>query len=332
MLVWMLELDRWLATREMGASADPRQIGPMPTAVAASLVLMVVFAFQPSIVLLRQIPHTVARHLIAREGMVWDGVWPQTMSVSQTVMDAHRGPLGEPPQVWSTYAGLLEARTGQFHPDVDYIIHALGPDNRRAYVDRFRASRPALVQTVLPSYSQYETWIEQTSWDFYADLLRNYRTVAATPWSIFWERLPRENPGPVQYWRSGALAGPETIDVPLPALSGPRAANVLIELEITYTTHNPGGFLPVVGGLPRYLVQIEGAATRGPVTLAPYARSSRFPVIGVEGGTLRLSFWTFSLLPGARFRVESVRASLVPVLPSMQAWVENLSLAERRAR
>ena len=75
--------------------------------------------------------------VIERKGAVYAGIWPETIVGGQAILDAHRHPDGTPPTLWSTYAGLLEARNGLFHPSFDYIIHALGPANRAKYVEDF---------------------------------------------------------------------------------------------------------------------------------------------------------------------------------------------------
>ncbi len=53
--------------------------------------------------------------------------------------------------VWSTYSTMLESSEAMFHPSFDYIIHALGPQNRRAVsAPTFTSSHPDIVQTVKP--------------------------------------------------------------------------------------------------------------------------------------------------------------------------------------
>ena len=88
----------------------------------------------------------VRDHIFGRVGAVYMGIWPETIVSGQAVLDARRDSAGRPPTLWSTYAGLLEARNGLFQPSVDYIIHALGPANRdevrRRLSARAAAARP----------------------------------------------------------------------------------------------------------------------------------------------------------------------------------------------
>ena len=88
------------------------------------------------------LPHIVVDHVFGDVKFSALGMWPETLRDGQQVIDAHRGPGGAPPTLWSTYAGWIEARNGIFNPSFDYIIHALGPDNRRRYVDTFRSTAP----------------------------------------------------------------------------------------------------------------------------------------------------------------------------------------------
>ena len=137
-------------------------------------------------------PSTSATAGISRSSfapfMTWQGIWPNTIAQGQAIIDGYRGPTGQAPTLWSTYAGLIESKNNLMHPSFDYIIHAIGPENRASYLARFVSDKPRLVQTVLPSYNAHEIFIEQTSWDFYRELLQNYRVTGATPWSVYWVR------------------------------------------------------------------------------------------------------------------------------------------------
>ncbi|HEY5062451.1 MAG TPA: hypothetical protein VII52_13000, partial [Gemmatimonadaceae bacterium] len=123
----------------------------------ALVALVIMIAVVPSMLgtIFVTMPHVLTDHVLHRVGAVYTGIWPQTLAEGQMVIDAHRNPDGSPPTIWSTYAGLLEARNGRFHPSFDYIIHALGPANRANYVGDFVRLRPQIVQTVLPTYTQF---------------------------------------------------------------------------------------------------------------------------------------------------------------------------------
>jgi hypothetical protein len=254
------------------------------------------------------------------------GIWPATLAVDAQTIRAHRGPGDNPPSLWSTYAGWAEARNGTFNPSFDYVIHALGPDNRREYAARFVSTHPTLVQTISPEYTRYEMWIENTSWDFYRELLRRYVVTAQTPWSFLWEQRPDT---------VAAFAVPH-LEASLPVTAGQRVVHLpptpsngewpatLLEIELSYRVTNPLRWLPIVGSNPRYLVQIGGALSQMPVTLDPYVSTMRFPLLARPGQTPELSIETFSLLPGAGITLTGVRIATVPIDALNAAWFRSL--------
>jgi hypothetical protein len=273
--------------------------------------------------ILASAPHVIGEHVIRRTPFGVAGIWPETMHDDEAVIASRTSPTGELPSIWSTYSGWLEARYGVFHPSFDYIIHALGPANRAQYLDRFRATAPQLVQTVLPTYTQYEVWIEQTSWEFYEDLLKRYAVVQRTPWSLFWERQQEDAP-------PNQLIGEPTVDPGTqiaafgPVPPSPGMPVTLMTVEVEYQTRNPLARIPLVGSNPRFLVGITGGLPRNPVTLNPYVTRARFPLVAAPGSTPTLAFRTFSLLPGASVEVRHIRVWQVAVSRANQEWLADL--------
>ena len=269
------------------------------------------------------LPHILRDHLVRGVGFSIDGMWPQALADAQRTVDGHRGPHGEPPALWSTYAGWIEARNGLFHPSFDYIIHALGPDNRRAYVAKFRAIKPPLAQTVLPTYTQYEPWIENTAWEFYDELLRSYTVTSITPWSIFWQRRSRPGPEPELLATMNVPAGLDAVTLP-PLRAADTNQVVLLEIDVKYETRNPLHWLPIVGQSPRYLIGIDGALSQLPISLDPFVRHTRFPLIVRPGKPAVLYFRTLSLLPGASWAPRALSVYVRPVDSPNRAWLTNL--------
>ncbi|MGH7618498.1 MAG: hypothetical protein ACREPM_14860 [Gemmatimonadaceae bacterium] len=322
LLIGAVSLDRVFPARDERLERRP-WLGVSPSMVQLT-VATVAFMFttvSPLNLLLGTMPHFVSDHLIKRQGAVYAGIWPETMVAGQALLDAHRHPDGTPPTLWSTYAGLLEARNGLFQPNFDYIIHALGPANRKKYVDEFSRLQPELVQTVMPTYTQYESWIEETSWDFYRELLQHYTVIGNTEWSFMWQRTPAAMPAPQMVWSAAVPAGATSLDLPAPPGNG---GGILLEAELTYRVRNPLHVLPVIGATPRYLVDVQNAVQAFPVTLDPYVTVSRFPILGIRGKAPRLAWQTFSLLPGASIEVTNVKLSFVPIAGANLKWLENL--------
>jgi hypothetical protein len=332
LLLGAVQLDRFYA-RHAAAHPESAVLGvsrSLLLTVVASMVLMFVVVPGATATIVVTIPHVVRDHMIKRVGAVYMGIWPETIVSGQSVLDARRDSNGRPPSLWSTYSGLLEARNGLFHPSVDYIIHALGPGNRRKYVDDFRRLKPRLVQTASPLYTQYETWIEDTSWDFYVELLQHYKVVATTPWSIFWERSADSAaaPPPFEVWSSKVAPGADRLQLPVVPVIPNVSPLVLVQVEIDYTAKNAMHSLPIIGAIPRYLVRATDVLQRYPVTIDPYTTTTRFPLLAIRGKAPVLSWSTASLLPGARLEVTAVRLFVVQTSPTNEPWMRALVTRE----
>lgn len=252
-------------------------------------------------------------------------LWTKRLATATQAMDAKLA-AGEKPVIWSTYAGLLEARYGVFHPKDDYIIHALGPRRREAYANTFRTVQPRFVQTVrralFISYTEkrdYEQWLRDTSWDFYEDLLNNYDVLTTTDSAIFWARKNGAWVAPSDAFKPLAV-NPGVDCLELPANSD---AGQIVVVRLRYQVSNPWKRLPFVGGLPRFLVTPENTANDLPVSLAPYANEVRFPLYVKPGVRPKLNFAVRSLLPGASFAVTEVTYKVVPVSPSQAVFLQD---------
>lgn len=323
----LLEALAWANTREAARSGAAWLGLPRPFGAASLVVVGLSIVVRPQTIgdWLFRVPHVVVAHVVHRARFEVSGIWPTTLLTDAAVVARVEAAHGtNKPVIWSTYAGWMEARAGVFHPSFDYIIHALGPENRQRYVDDFRRVRPQLVQTIDPRYTPYEPWIENANWDFYHALLTSYAVTARTAWSFLWE--PRADTGLDQQ----AIT---SLDVPVgaSAVRLPQAPAVgglpvtLLEVQIDYEAKNPWGRVPVVGAMPRYLIGLEGAVSKTPVSLDPYTTSSRFPLVVAPGQAPVLHFQPFSLLPGARLLVHRVRVTTIAVPPRNVVWLQALT-------
>lgn len=152
---------------------------------------------------------------------------------------------GGPPHVFSTYASALEAIAGTDQPTgCDYIIHALGTELRRRYLDYFRDSPPEYAVTVRascslrPEWLVFEPWVRAVNWDFYRALIPAYRPVEQGPFMTIWERrteqLPPCEPTPIlrrQVTGDSRQAFYLSLQSPDPADS---ARTYLVEVEIDF--------------------------------------------------------------------------------------------------
>lgn len=330
LLVFAVGVDRKLAGAEIARGRRLLLgIGVLPSLIgAATLAYLFVIVPGAALTVTTTIPHVLGDHVFGTVGPGFSGMWPETLKSGQAIINARRDSAGRPPTLWSTYAGLLEARNAIFHPTLDYVIHALGPANRAKYVDDFRRTSPRLVQTVRPSYTAYEEWIEDTSWDFYVELLRHYELAGTTPWSFFWERSSETAPPPSPVWSSDVKPGASGIQMPVVPVSGDGSGLMLLQVEIDYKIRNPLHVLPVVGGIPRYFVTATESVQGIPVTIDPYTTVARFPLLAMRGKAPVLRWYAQSLLPGARIEVSAVRLSVVQTSGKNQPWLAELVKAD----
>ena len=265
--------------------------------------------------------HVIRDHLFGPQRATMSEAWVQTQITGLAQVEQSRRAIGHTPVLWSTYAGLLEWKVGVFHPATDYIIHTLGPKRRSEYAAQFVALRPDLVQTIRPSHIWYEEWLEGTHWDFYRPLLERYDVSGIGPWSFFW--MPRAGP-PLP-------AGNVILDMAVPAGATtistdphlPIDSVGVFEVRIRYRTRNPLHALPVVGGLPRYFIDLVGSADRYPVSLPPYATERSFPVIIRGGSPITVRGRVASLVGGATLTLDSVRIERIPISRLNALWVRD---------
>jgi hypothetical protein len=230
------------------------------------------------------------------QGRRWDlsPRWKWDMAISHRLL----GPAlpGVKPRIWCTFAGLVDADYGTFHPSFDYIFHALGDENRRAYIDAFRRTRPDYVETLRPSVIGYELWLREAHWDFYSDLLHGYEPAAITSHSLWWKR-GRVTPF-VEHAGAAFNIGPEgtLTTLPLPHFDT-RVAIAVVTLR--YRLTNPWKRVPVAGQLPRHLFRIHGALNGDAVALSPYRTEAEIPIFVRNGQTPSIGVITESLMPGA---------------------------------
>lgn len=327
--LWMYR--SWPSWKARMAARQPRVADYTPVLTTAAIVLSIMVRWpEASVAMIRSPLHFVVAHMAGSQGKTMNADWTRTEQAGMAVIDRARQSIGRTPVIWSTYAGLLEWKTGVFHPYTDYIIHALGPARRAEYAQEFIASKPDIVQTIRPSYTKYEEWLEGAHWNFYRPLLASYDLVAAGPWSLFWTPRtgPALAPGRVVV-NTGVPRGQLAIAVD-PSI--PADSVGLFEVRIHYHIANRIGALPVVGSMPRYLVDIGNTPNAYPISLAPYDSVRSFPVVASGRAPILLKGHVESLFGGASMTIDSVRVERIPLSPSNNAWMADiLDAAGRRA-
>jgi hypothetical protein len=232
--------------------------------------------------------------------------WQWDMAASQRVIGFRPG-MGRA-SIWSTYSGLVEDEYGVFNPACDYIIHALGPEDRRTYIETFRRTRPENVQTLGRSLFKYEEWVRDMHWDFYGDLLRDYRIAGVTSHSLWWKRGRRT---PLVQHAGTAIRIVRERE-PVPVLLPPYASQYAVAVvSLRYHIHNPWARVPIAGQLPRHLVVVSGAMNLYPIALAPYRTEAEVPIFLKQGQRPAISIETESLTPGTSVTIDRASVNVV---------------------
>lgn len=214
--------------------------------------------------------------------------------------------------IWSTYAGLIEAEKNTFHPSTDYIIHALGSEARKKYIDDFIKIKPQYVITMNKGWFVYEEWLQNSTWQFYEPLLYNY-----TPYKAGFALLWKKNVSDTwlhssKSWQNIDDFPPHNAPIQLPIQSEdiPKSLKneYIVIIKLTYNIHNPWKKVPIIGGTPRYFVNFSGTCSaKLPISLPPYYKEFTFPIIVKKEETPSINIEILPHLPYVDFELKDVQ-------------------------
>ena len=92
-------------------------------------------------------------------------------------------------KIFSTYSSLMDAASGNFQPShIDYIIHALGRENRKHYLESFAKTNPDFVTTPNELWTLWEVWSRRVNWWFYREMIIKYEPVTQTAYHVIWKK------------------------------------------------------------------------------------------------------------------------------------------------
>jgi hypothetical protein len=214
--------------------------------------------------------------------------------------------------LWSAYSALLEAHYGVFSPAEDYIIHAVGPQRWKHYIQTFRNTDPEFVTTMTPIFS-FEEWLQDERWEFYEALLDNYQPLGEVSHAMIWHRKPGPWREPSQDFQT-VFPGPGGAYSVQAEDGGDRIAVV----RVRYYTSNRFKSIPLLGQTPRYLANLEGTPRNLAVSFPPYATEFQFPVQLPAGHPVKVRFSVASLLPAVQFNIEEVEFKTMAWEPSQK--------------
>lgn len=222
---------------------------------------------------------------------------------------------------WTTYAGLIDNYYGRIPPATDYIIHSLGEAARLKYSEKFNAAKTDYVLTLRRKHFPYEEWLQTTSWEFYQQLISNYKIVGTSPLYHMWKRGNGSDSTIRGEKFSVEVNRPSRIEI---EDVRPELPWILLDAEIQYDITNPFNWLPIFSKIPRYFVKLNGASNRHPVSLPPFLTRWSFPIFIKNKSTLLIEPSIQSLLPAQELRVKSISLEPMQVSPlTIQAMLDS---------
>lgn len=236
-------------------------------------------------------------------------------------------------RIFSSYSSGLDLSAGAMQPSrSDYLIHALGEQERSSYLEAFSAAKAPYATTLRMDFSYWEKWVRGTNWWWYRALLNDYVPVGRDGTHIIWQR------------RAGGLVRPRhrvrcsvrqvneaSVELDL-QLAGPLAkesatkgdsdalASRLVEVAVTYVPgrtyrlfplHGPGrSIVRATVGLPsgKSLVRHRLADHSYAFNVRPAAGTTRIPA-EVQAGHTTTVHLAQTPMEGSSLHVTSCEAT-----------------------
>jgi hypothetical protein len=208
--------------------------------------------------------------------------------------------------IWSIYAGLPEALRKDFAPSFDYIIHALGPENRKIYRETFEKTKPSVVRLDNAREWNYGWWLISSNWDFYKSVFSRYELVYSDKMSTLW--IPtQKQPGNEQ---ASLLAKPLPVNDGCFLLKQSSQKTSTMAIRLRYSLTNPWRKVPLLGDTPRIIMSSERPQDYGTSLPPPisYGGDWEVPVILKPGEELRMCVRVDTFLSGVRLDVQEAWA------------------------
>lgn len=249
----------------------PTKLNAIRYAAICSLVLIavVLLMFRPSR------PTATGKELVL-EGMKLSPRWAAHAQNISGIVKSNE-------LIWFDYAGLVESQHA-IQPASDYIIHALGAQGRREYLDRFQEVSPSWVRTNNVCAWNYGTWLFNENWPFYREVLSNYEPVYSDTLGALFKRSGRakvDEPKDFAVEQDGCVTITSDQDE-------------LLEINAEYAITQTGN--DILNKLPRYLIEqryqsgemLLGWPTSISVPMTGYPHQWSFPLRLQKGNVVKL--------------------------------------------
>lgn len=221
--------------------------------------------------------------------------------------------------IWSVYAGLPEASRAQYSPSFDYIIHALGPENRKRYVAAFDSAKPSLVRLDNAKNWKYGRWLISSNWSFYRRVFTGYELAGEDKMATLWKPAPTL-PAPEEQAVLTEVAGNCFV------VTDQKRRGGAFELTLTYSLANPWNSLPVIGQTPRIIASTDSPGDAG-ISLPPpgaYGGKWEIPLVLKRGATAKMCTNVETFLPGVTMQLTGAKIKSVPVSASARRYLNEI--------
>lgn len=220
-------------------------------------------------------------------------------------------PDGKTEGVWSLYSALWEKSNNYTHPSkFDYIIHALGSENRQHYLNTFIKSKPKYVVVPRGKIFFSEEWNQKSSWYFYEEMIKSYFPSEANPHGYVWIRrdssldLGEFNTPPILK----STESKYVLQIP-DSLVKDDVGIAEIRMEYSVIDNFP---LWGVSKLTRYFIQTDSNNIL--VSLPPYENKFTFPVFIQKGQkTIEMKVDIRSFKWGERLKIDRIQLRIPKV-------------------
>lgn len=122
-----------------------------------------------------------------RDGIYFEQLGGNMTTFAQDILSTTEFLKGE--NFFATYASAQEVVEEKYQPSgIDYIIHVLGDDARKDYLEAFKKKNFRYVATIEENYTAYGYWIKSANWFFYRELYEEWHPVYTNSYETYWER------------------------------------------------------------------------------------------------------------------------------------------------
>lgn len=224
--------------------------------------------------------------------------------------------------IWSVYAGLPEATRNQYAPTFDYIIHALGPQNRANYVATFNAAHPAVVRLDNAKTWGFGWWLISSNWEFYRSVFVGYDLANEDKMSTLWTPKKRNTPIMTQQ----PVLSPDVVDNCFTITDDTKARGRVYDVTLAYSIVNPWSKVPIIGQTPRQIISTDRPNDTG-ISLPPtnaYGGHWNIPLVLKSGETVKMCTRIDTFLPRIGVKLHDVKITAVPVTESAHSYLSHL--------